>query len=281
MALILVSSKKHMLGAAQADALRAERAALLGVARGIRVRPDLELAVLVRPAHETAEVAGDGSRGGRNGLGIDVAGGAVDGNVVAFLDGQAGERELLVGIVDNDVAAAGDAAGAHAAGHNGRVGGHAAANGQDALCNSHALDVLRRGLETDENDLLAVFMPGLRVLSGEHDLAAGSAGGGSQALADDLGLLHGLGIELRVQQSVELLRLHAQHSLFLVDHALVHEVDGDLQSSGGGALAVTGLQHVELAVLDGELHVLHVLVVLLEGGLQWRQTAHKPQACPA
>ena len=36
------------------------------------------------------------------------------------------------------------------------------------------------------------------------------------------------------------------------------------EGGSGGALAVTGLEHVELAILDGELHVLHVLVVLLQ-----------------
>ncbi len=67
-----------------------------------------------------------------------------------------------------------------------------------------------------------------------------------------------------MQQGVELLRLYAQDSLFLVDHALVYEVNGDLQGSVCGALAVTGLQHVELAILDGELHVLHIFIVLLK-----------------
>ena len=67
-----------------------------------------------------------------------------------------------------------------------------------------------------------------------------------------------------MQQAVELLGLHAQHGLFLGDHALVHQVDGDLQGGGGGALAVAGLQHVELAVFDGELHILHVAVVVFE-----------------
>ena len=39
-------------------------------------------------------------------------------------------------------------------------------------------------------------------------------------------------------------------------------VDGDADGGQAGALAVAGLQHVELAILDGELEVLHVAVVL-------------------
>ena len=41
-------------------------------------------------------------------------------------------------------------------------------------------------------------------------------------------------------------------------------VAGDLECRGRSALAVTGLEHVELAVLDGELHVLHIMVVVLQ-----------------
>ena len=78
---------------------------------------------------------------------------------VALVIGLAGQLELLVLLVHLDVAAAGDTAGAHAARNDGRVGGHAAADGQDALSGLHALDVLGRGLQTDEHDLLAAAPP--------------------------------------------------------------------------------------------------------------------------
>ena len=45
-----------------------------------------------------------------------------------------------------------------------------------------------------------------------------------------------------------------------------HQVHGDLQRGGGGALAVARLQHIQLAVLNGELHVLHVAIVVLKLG---------------
>ena len=48
------------------------------------------------------------------------------------------------------------------------------------------------------------------------------------------------------------------------DQPLVRHVDRDPQRGLGGALAVAGLQHPELAALDRELHVLHVAVVALE-----------------
>ena len=89
--------------------------------------------------------------------------------------------------------------------------------------------------------------------------APGEAG---QALGD---LLHlGLGVHARVQELVELVRLHSQDGQLLVDQPLLHHVHGDLHGRGRGALAHAALQHVELAVLDRELDVQHVRVVLLQ-----------------
>ena len=50
----------------------------------------------------------------------------------------------------------------------------------------------------------------------------------------------------------------------LVDQLLLDHLDGDAHGRGAGPLAGAGLQHVERAVLHGELDVLHFLVVLLE-----------------
>ena len=142
--------------------------------------------------------------------------------------------------------------------------GHTAADGQDALRGLHALDVLGRGLQTDQDHLLTAGGPLLGVLSGEHDLAAGGAGGGGQSLAHRLGGLQGLGIELGMQQGVQVAGIDHGDGLLLGDHALVHQVAGDLQRGGRGALAVAALQHVQLTVLHGELHVLHVAIVILQ-----------------
>ena len=261
-----VGIEEHMLGPAEANALGAEVDGLLGVLRGVGVGADLELAVLVGPGHDPAELAGDGSLGSGDGFAVDVAGGAVDGEPVAFLIDLAGQLELLVGLVHLDGAAAGDAAGAHAAGHDGRVGGHAAADGQDALGVVHAFDILGGGFQSNQNDLVALLRPLSGVLSREDDLTAGSAGGSGEALANGLGILERGGIELGMEQAVEALGLDHQHSFLFGDHALIHQVAGDLQSGGSGTLAVPGLEHKELLVLDGELHVLHIPVVGLQGG---------------
>ena len=61
-------------------------------------------------------------------------------------------RISLLLFVHHDLAGAGHAALAHAAGDDGGVRGHAAARGQNAGCDLHAVNVFRRGFAADQDD---------------------------------------------------------------------------------------------------------------------------------
>ncbi len=74
-----------------------------------------------------------------------------------------------------------------------------------------------------------------------------------------------------MQKVVELLRLDTQHRLLIGDQPLLDHINGHLHRRLGGALAVAGLQHEELALFDGELDILHVPVMLLQGLLDLHQ----------
>ena len=74
--------------------------------------------------------------------------------------GLARQNELLVFLVHLDLGAAGDAAAAHAASHDGSVRGHAAPDGEDALGGHHALAVLGGSIQTNQNHLFAPVSPG-------------------------------------------------------------------------------------------------------------------------
>ena len=67
-----------------------------------------------------------------------------------------------------------------------------------------------------------------------------------------------------MKQSVKVSRIYHCNGFTLGDHALVNKVAGDLECCLCGALAVTGLEHIELAVFNGELHVLHIAVMVFE-----------------
>ena len=107
-------------------------------------------------------------------------------------------------------------------------------------------------------------MPSLGIVGVEHNLTAGSTWAGGQPLSDDLGLSQGLLVEDGVQQLIELLGLATHDGGLLVDHALVQQVDGNLHHSSTCALTVTSLQEPELALLDGELHILHIVIVVFQ-----------------
>ena len=74
-----------------------------------------------------------------------------------------------------------------------------------------------------------------------------------------------------MQQLIERSRIDPRHRVLLGDQAFIGEFDGDAQRRLGGALAAAGLQHPQLALLDRELHVLHVAVMLLEQRVDPRQ----------
>ena len=141
---------------------------------------------------------------------------------------------------------------------------HTAADSQDTLRCLHAGDVFRRGFQTNQNNLFALCVPGFCIVSSEYDLTAGSTRGSTQTLAHRSSSLQSLGIELRVQQGVQVSRIDHQNCFFFCLMSFIYEVASDLQSSLCGSLTVTALQHVQLLVLDSEFHILHVVIVVFQ-----------------
>ena len=133
---------------------------------------------------------------------------------------------------------------------------------QDTLGGDHSLKVVGVGLPADQNDLMALGRTRDGVIAREHDLAHGGTRAGVKAACERLVLLGG--VELRVQELVELRGIDAAHGLLTGDEALLDHLDSDAQSGGCGTLAHTGLEHPELTLLDGELDVAHVAVVILK-----------------
>ena len=105
---------------------------------------------------------------------------------------------LAVLFVDFDVARAGDAGLAHAAGDHGGVAGHAAARGQNALRDFHAVNIVGRGFRAhQDHGTLLPFGFFDRFVGGEHDLSDGRAGRGRQSGGEHFELLRALLVEAR------------------------------------------------------------------------------------
>ena len=166
---------EHVLRAAQTHALRAVFPRLRSVARIVRVRPHLETADLVGPAQDCARGRVLVQRAGLDRghvPDVDVAGRAVDRDLVAFLDGGAVGREPALPHVDVDRARAHDAWSAHATRDKRGVRSGPTCLGEDALRLDHAVHVVRVGLDADEDHRLALLAP----LHGRVRVEHGSSG---------------------------------------------------------------------------------------------------------
>ena len=175
------------------------------------------------------------------------------------LDGEAPR-----GDVDVERLGAADAGLAHAPGHHRGVDGLAAAAGQDALRGDHAGQVVGVGLPAYQDDLLALT----RRAGGAPEskttwptAAPGEAGTPRASAVGDAGQ-----VERGEHQLAQLRAGHPPQRLVEVDDALVDQLRGDDERGRGGALADPGLQHPQLAALDGELDVAQVAVVRLQCG---------------
>ena len=120
------------------------------------------------------------------------------------------------------------------------------------------------------------LLPRDRVVGREDDLPGGRARRSVEAFARDRELL--VGIDARVKELIERLRVDHADGAALVDQPFVDEVERDLDRGLGAALRAARLQHEELAALDGELEILHVAIVALEPLGDLVELLHRPAA---
>ena len=273
--------EEHVLRPAKADALGPEGtrgSRLIGL---VRIGPHPQPARPVRPGHQAFVplvdfrfFGGHGflqqdlehlGRDGRDGPGDDFTGRPIDGYVVPFGDDVVADAHLPRGVVDVQLAAAGNADLAHLAGHQRGVARHAAPRGQDARRGVHAPYVFGRRFYPDQDDLVAPARPRLGIEGVEHHLARGRARTGVEAPREDAPLVlrpalffH---VEDRPQQLVELVGFHATQGFPLVDQPFLHHIHRDRDGGETGAFPYAALQHPKGAALDGEFDVLHILVM--------------------
>ena len=103
-----------------------------------------------------------------------------------------------------------------------------------------------------------------RIFGGEGNLAHRSARRRRQAFRQHIRQFHILFIQPRHHEVNQLVGFRTKNRLFLRDQALFHHLDGDPHGRQSSAFPVSRLQHIQIAVLDCELKVLHVLVMLFQ-----------------
>ena len=269
--------EEHMFGAAQADALGAEFARGIGIQRGFGVGAHLHPADAVGPAHQGGEIVRHRRLDHGDAAEEDLPRCAIQGDGIADIDGFAGGGQGLRVVIHRDATGAGHAGPAHAAGDHGGVAGHAATGGQDAAGGVHAVNVFRGGFDAHQNDGFALGGAHFGFIGAEHHRTTGGAGAGRQAFGEQIA--GRFRVQCRVQQLVQRGRINPQDGFLAVDQPFIGHIHGDAHGGGGGAFAVAGLQHVELAGLHGKLDILHVLVVAFERGADGHQLVVGARHC--
>ena len=131
--------------------------------------------------------------------------------------------------------------------------------GEDPLSGDHSRQVVRGGLPTDQDHRLCRSLRCRRV---EDDVSHRRPWGGGHPGRDHL-VRRGRR-ERREHELGELRPGDPLQRLVEVEDALIDELTSDDESSGRRSLADPGLEHPQLAALDGELDVAQVAVVVLE-----------------
>ena len=268
---LLAIAEEHMLRAAQADGLGAEFKGEFGIfgvigvdAHVISASGGLIEAHLVRPAENGVKVSGQLGFDQRHRTGDNDALTAVDGDDVALVQHDIGSKDvnLFRGGIDAEALDTAYAWRAHAARDNGSVARLSTMARQDALSGDHALEVIGVRLPAHKDCGAPGFMNGNGVVGGKDNLTHGGSGARVEAARKHVN--SGGGVELRMQELVELRGIDAHKRLIAGDEPLLDHVDRDAQRRCGRALARTRLQHPQLALLDSELDVAHIAIMALK-----------------
>ena len=171
---------EHVLRPVESDSLGAELAGARGISRIVGVGPHLEGPNFIGPREEILEIdfpikvrleRPDGS-------GEDLSRTPVDGEALAPSDRLVADPELRGVVVDLDFLAARDAGNPEASRDHRRVAGRPSAGRQDAFRVKDPVDIVRRGLDPDQDHGLP-FVPTqlLRLVGIEDDDPRGGARG--------------------------------------------------------------------------------------------------------
>ena len=252
--------------------------AALRVARVVGVGPHLEAADGIGPAQERGRSCSSSKSrvDGRQLAGEDLAGRAVDARSCRPRGRRPSPTAMVrARVVDLSASQPATHGQAHGAGHDRgvEVAPPRAVRTPRAAsmpCTSSGLVSVRTRITGSPAALRLLGAIGV-----EDRLAGGRARRGVEALGQQSVRGGGLGrlVEAGQEELDDLGRLDAPERLFAGQDPLAHHVDRDLHRGRRRALGRSGLEHVQLAALDGELQVLDVAVVASPGARRSRSNS--------
>src|ERR1700692_1283061 len=218
-----VLSKKHVLGAAKANALGSEFASLLGVAWYIRIGSHSDLSEWLGPIHKLLEFC-QILRVGRQQLSPasqHTAGCAFDLNPVSVFENLPASPHLAGSLIDGDFSCAGDAAFAHTTSDDRSVTGDATLRSQDADRNFHSVYIFGSGFgaHQDHRIFLRTMSRFLNcIIGGKNNLPHDcSWRGGQTGLGQYVFRSYIFFVQPRHEEIHNLIGVEAEDRLFLAD----------------------------------------------------------------
>ena len=129
----------------------------------------------------------------------------------------------------------------------------------------HTADIFGAGFLTYENCFFFLCSKRLCLSSGKTDFSGGSARDCGNS-ADKQG---GFQIRLlivngRIEDTFNIARLNTHNRFFFGDKSFIYHIDGHSERSGRRTLTGTALEHIEFTFFYGELHILHIFVVVFQ-----------------
>jgi len=263
--------KEHVLSAAKTNTLGAIRASASGILGIIRICPNLEAGNLICPTQESHELflfrqVWSGKTELTN---KDLTGCAIEGDPFALFDGDATAGHLALGHVDRDIRSTNHAWNTKLAGNHRSVRRGTTLTGEDAFGCEHSVYIIRLGEWANHDDILFF---NIVHLFNQVGIKVNPSNCRARRGIDTLGVVSsfttgffnvGVG-ELGMQHLVNLLSSNPVEGCFLVDQTFLNHIMRNFNGGFCRTFTVAGLEHPEFVVFNGELNILHVLVMLLK-----------------
>ena len=178
-----------MLSTAKTDTLCTVFHCICCISRCICIGAYLKSAEGIRPCHDTPKVSADFSFLRLNISIINLAGGTIQRNIISLMISISTQFKYLVNLINGNLTTAGYATGSHSSCNYCCMRSHTATHCQNTLRSMHSLDIFRRGLQSNQNDSLTLFMSFLGFLCCKVYLTCRCSGRCGKSLSDYVAVL--------------------------------------------------------------------------------------------
>ena len=264
----LFAFEEHVFCTAKADTYCTEVTCNFRIMRSVRIGTYLQTSIFISQCHQFGKVAGKLCSFRFYLTIIYYTCTSVQRDIVTFFQQHTINLYRTVFIINVQCTCTRYAAFTHTTSHNSRVRSHTATSRKNTFGNCHTGQVFWRSFDTHHHHTFTGSMPFGSVISKEYDLTGCSTRRSRKTTGQHFGFLQSILIEYRVEQFIKFIRFHAHQSSLFVDHTLTEQVHSNLYHSSTCTLTVTCLEEPEFTFLYGELHVLHIFIMIFQFSLK-------------